>query len=74
MVRYIEIWSYVNDFDTLHWKEEWEPVDDVEFVCLNCGVKFITNESFKFHWRMTHAPTGLDFLHFAKEWFSIPSS
>ena len=64
MVRYMEVWSYVDDFNVLHWKEEWEPVDDVKFICLNCEAKFRTNASFKFHCGMTHGPTGLDFSSF----------
>ena len=34
MVRYMEVWSYVDDVDVPHWKEEWETVDDAEFICL----------------------------------------
>ena len=57
MVRYMEVWSYVDDLDGSHWKEEWETADDAEFICLNCGAKFSTNASLKFHWGITHVPT-----------------
>ena len=48
MVRYMEVWSYVY-IDIPQWKEEWETMDDAEFICLNCGAKFSTNASLKFH-------------------------
>ena len=69
------IWKYgrVDDVDVPHWKEEWETVDDAEFICLNCGAKFSTNASLKFHWGITHVPTGLGFLRFVGEYFSLPS-
>ena len=73
MVRYMEVWSYVDDVDVPHWKEEWETVDDVEFIWLNCGAKFSTNASLKFHRGMTHVPTRLGFLRFIGEYFSLPS-
>ena len=28
----MEVWSYVDDVDVPHWKEEWEAVDDAEFM------------------------------------------
>ena len=43
----MEVWSYLDDVDVPHWKEEWEAVEDAEFICLNCGAEFSTNANFK---------------------------
>ena len=32
MVHYMEVWLYVDDGDVPHWKEEWETMDDAEFM------------------------------------------
>ena len=45
MVRYIEVWSKVDDFDVVRYKEEWEIVVDVVFSCTNCGITFTSNGS-----------------------------
>ena len=73
MFRYQEVWLVVDDFDVIHYKEEWEIVQDVVFSCTNCGIMFTSNGSLQFHWRTSHEPTGYDFLRFVNEWFSIPS-
>ena len=69
--RWVEEWSYVEDFRVPHWKENWVLVVDTEFKCSKCNAKFSTNSSFKFHQATSHTPTGQNYLVLVKDFFSI---
>ena len=73
MSRWIEVWTFVEEFGVPHWKEEWELVEEDQFMCSECNVTFTTSASLQFHRRTTHVPTGRDFLALVRAYFSIPS-
>ena len=71
MYRWMEVWSYVNDFGVKHWIEEWEcvtVVDTREEENYAEPAKSLAAERFAYAVRI---PTGMDFLDLVKNYFSV---
>ena len=70
MHRWIEIWSYREDFDVPRWAEEWEVHEEGPRMHQQDLERGATLAATRFA-RATRMPTGRDFLAFVADYFSL---
>ena len=65
MHRWVEVWTYVEDFGVPRWIEEWELEEEEQ------GTKMEPSLAARRFASATRIPTGRDFLAFVADYFSL---
>ena len=71
MHRWVEVWTYVEDFGVPRWVEEWELEEEEESRQQQQEMKIEPSLAARRFASATRMPTGRDFLAFVADYFSL---